>query len=318
MVSVVLFTQGVVMGQYYTDFSEYENTAALLTNWTPRWVTSNVVWSLEEEEGRKVLKVTKTVQGRSALSWNVLDAALGLDNVEILIRMKIASNVSGNTHIGPVIRGSGEVTAETGIVAATNPTTTPVQIRLTHYTAGTVNAIDQSSLPIVTGEWNWLRFRVYGSTHYFKTWTGALSAEPIAWMRTLTNTTVPNPGWAGVFQFNAGSECYVDVFSVGTNGCMALLSPPPPIVNPPYISSWSDLAGMANNLNGNYVLTTDLDENSPGYETFAGSTANNNTGWMPIGNLSWDFTGTFDGQGHSIKGLRINRQIYREQGLFGR
>jgi hypothetical protein len=265
MVSVVLFTQGVVMGQYYTDFSEYENTAALLTNWTPRWVTSNVVWSLEEEEGRKVLKVAKTVQGRSALSWNALDSALGLDNVEILIRMKMASWFGGNTHIGPVIRGSGEATAETGIVAATNPAITPTQIRLTLYTAGTVLGVDQSLLPIVTGEWNWLRFRIFGSTHYFKTWTGALSDEPIAWMRTLTNTTVPNPGWAGVFQFNANSECYVDVFSVGTNGSMALLSPPPSIVDPPYISSWSDLAGMANNLNGNYVLTTDLDENSPGY-----------------------------------------------------
>lgn len=40
-------------------------------------------------------------------------------------------------------------------------------------------------------------------------------------------------------------------------------------------------------------------------------------GWSPIGNLSIPFTGTYDGKGHTISNLFINRPGVRDQGLFG-
>jgi hypothetical protein len=81
------------------------------------------------------------------------------------------------------------------------------------------------------------------------------------------------------------------------------------------ISSWADLAGIADNLAGDYILTTDLDQNSTGYDTYASSTANSGEGWEPLGNTSDGFSGTFDGDGHTISDLYIDRDsIY--VGLF--
>ncbi|MCX5756907.1 MAG: peptidase A26, partial [Candidatus Hydrogenedentes bacterium] len=59
---------------------------------------------------------------------------------------------------------------------------------------------------------------------------------------------------------------------------------------------------------GSYVLTQDIDAS-------ATATWNNGIGFAPIGNDSTPFTGTFDGQGHVISGLTINR--LGEAGLFG-
>jgi hypothetical protein len=78
------------------------------------------------------------------------------------------------------------------------------------------------------------------------------------------------------------------------------------------ISTWAGLAGIKDDLTGDYVLTANLDANSTGYSTYAGPTANNNTGWIPLST----FTGTFDGDGHSISDLVIYRNANR-QGLFG-
>ena len=41
-------------------------------------------------------------------------------------------------------------------------------------------------------------------------------------------------------------------------------------------------------------------------------------GWQPIGTEEYPFTGTFDGQGHEIRDLFINRPDERNNGLFGK
>lgn len=85
------------------------------------------------------------------------------------------------------------------------------------------------------------------------------------------------------------------------------------------ITSWAELADIANyKLALDYQLENDLDENSAGYDTYASSSANSGAGWTPLGN--WDayqFDGSFDGQGHTIKGLYINNNTITEVGLFG-
>jgi len=60
----------------------------------------------------------------------------------------------------------------------------------------------------------------------------------------------------------------------------------------------------------NYIQTADID---------ASETAdwNGGEGWMPIGNTSIYFAGTYDGQGHVISGLTINRPGSSYNGLFG-
>ncbi|HEY9032814.1 MAG TPA: GLUG motif-containing protein, partial [Pseudomonadales bacterium] len=72
------------------------------------------------------------------------------------------------------------------------------------------------------------------------------------------------------------------------------------------------LQGLAytNNLTGYFVLGADIDAT----ET---KNWNSGTGFMPIGSQSHDFRGRFDGLGHTITGLLIDRPYTDYIGLFG-
>ena len=65
---------------------------------------------------------------------------------------------------------------------------------------------------------------------------------------------------------------------------------------------------------GYYYLTTDIDLSSDISEN--GDFYDDGKGWTPIGNASTPFTGIFDGQGHTVKNLTINRTT-SYIGLFG-
>ena len=87
--------------------------------------------------------------------------------------------------------------------------------------------------------------------------------------------------------------------------------------NPYQVASWSDLNDMRNSLTSSYRLTVDLDQNSTGYSTYASASANSNSGWLPVGDTSTRFQGTFDGDNHTIADLNINRSGTGAIGLFG-
>ncbi len=75
----------------------------------------------------------------------------------------------------------------------------------------------------------------------------------------------------------------------------------------------NSLQGLAHsgNLSGNYVLGADIDAS-------ATSGWNGGVGFAPIGNDTTNFTGRFDGLGHAITNLTINRPTTTYVGLFGR
>ena len=83
------------------------------------------------------------------------------------------------------------------------------------------------------------------------------------------------------------------------------------------IQNWYDLDAIRDNLSGSYVLMSDLDYTTPGYEELAGPDANAGMGWMPIGTDDDRFAGILDGQGYEIRGLFANRPDERYVGLFG-
>lgn len=87
--------------------------------------------------------------------------------------------------------------------------------------------------------------------------------------------------------------------------------------NPYQVASWSDLNDVRNNLTASYVLVADLDQSSAGYATYASASANSNSGWLPIGDSSTRFQGVFDGGGHTIADLHIDRPGTSYIGLFG-
>ena len=72
---------------------------------------------------------------------------------------------------------------------------------------------------------------------------------------------------------------------------------------------------MASNLAADYVLANDIDLASALADP--GEIWSTAKGFSPIGSLSTKFTGTFDGQGHAIGGLYINRPSGLGVGLFG-
>lgn len=72
----------------------------------------------------------------------------------------------------------------------------------------------------------------------------------------------------------------------------------------------TDLQGMNGNLPANYAL---------GANIAAAGTAlwNAGAGFTPVGNATTNFTGTFDGLGHTVSGLIINTPLTSYVGLFG-
>ena len=101
---------------------------------------------------------------------------------------------------------------------------------------------------------------------------------------------------------------------------------PPPSENLE-VRTWYDLNAIRSNLAGNHTLMNDLDSSTPGYEELASPTANRGKGWQPIVYRTYGFAGTagrvlglegtFDGQGHEIRDLFINRPDEDFVGLFG-
>jgi len=86
---------------------------------------------------------------------------------------------------------------------------------------------------------------------------------------------------------------------------------PPPTQNLK-IRTWSDLDAVRYNEDGNHTLMNDLDSTTLGYTRLASERAHGGKGWEPIGR----FRGSFDGQGHEIRDLFINRSDEFAVGLF--
>ena len=74
------------------------------------------------------------------------------------------------------------------------------------------------------------------------------------------------------------------------------------------IEDWHDLDAIREDLEGDYRLVTDLDEDTSGYYEHVGGP---DEGWNPIATIDDHddpgFTGTFDGNGNDIADLEITR-----------
>jgi hypothetical protein len=96
-------------------------------------------------------------------------------------------------------------------------------------------------------------------------------------------------------------------FTVGVASCGPM---------PTEIRDWYGLDAVREDMHGSYVLMSDLDSSTAGYEELAGPTANDGKGWQPIA-INSTFAGSFDGQGYEIGDLSINRPDESDVGLFG-
>ncbi len=91
------------------------------------------------------------------------------------------------------------------------------------------------------------------------------------------------------------------------------------------IRDWHDLHRVRDDLAGSYMLMNDLDSTTAGYQEVAGPTANDGSGWEPVGQAQFSeegivgeaFDGTFDGRGYEIRDVFIGRSDENTVGLFG-
>ena len=86
--------------------------------------------------------------------------------------------------------------------------------------------------------------------------------------------------------------------------------------DPYQIADWYHLDDVRNYLSSYFIVINDLDSGSIGYTELASSSAHEGKGWQPIA-VNNTFVGGFDGQGHEICDLFINRPDESSVGLFG-
>jgi hypothetical protein len=105
---------------------------------------------------------------------------------------------------------------------------------------------------------------------------------------------------------------YLVTFSggAGTEGSPYLIS------NKTDLRILSENWGEENLWNKHYQQTVDISFEASDFQS-GGNFYNEGEGWIPIGNASSQFSGTYDGQNHTIFNVFINRSAH-SQGLFGR
>ena len=130
---------------------------------------------------------------------------------------------------------------------------------------------------------------------------------------TVTGTASLNlePG-SGMVNMALGASGFTGSVNFGGTGTLTMNGQVYTVINSLGTASSSGdgtLQGMRGNLAGHYALGSNIDASST-------STWNSGAGFTPIA-ASGDFTGTFDGLGHTISGLTITSSNYTPIGLFG-
>jgi len=125
------------------------------------------------------------------------------------------------------------------------------------------------------------------------TWDVLISNGTVSYPSLQANPQIPRPGTRTLYA--AGD---------GTAG------------NPYEIENWYHLDATRENPRANYTLVADLDENTAGYDSVAAPSANGGHGFAPIGADRRGFEGEFDGEGHTIADLTIDRPGEDTVGLF--
>ena len=83
----------------------------------------------------------------------------------------------------------------------------------------------------------------------------------------------------------------------------------------PYeIKNWTHLNNVRENLTEHFILESDLDDRTDGYEEYVNESEN---GWEPIGEYENGFKGCLEGNGYHISELYVNRSENNYVGLFG-
>lgn len=211
------------MARYFTDFSDVS-----ISDFTARWNTANVTWSIQDDAGAtggKILRGVDTSSGHNGLSWNVIDGDADRGNVEILIRSRVSVDAFGH-FAGCFGRGSGNDASRTYYATVFYDLT---RQRIARVLETVFASLSQYDNDFAANTWYWTRFRINEDTLKVKRWAGAVGDEPGSWQSEVTNEDITAAGWVGLVCITSATHEY-DVIGVGTNGDTA---PHEAVADPP-------------------------------------------------------------------------------------
>ncbi|MBU1297375.1 MAG: filamentous hemagglutinin N-terminal domain-containing protein, partial [Gammaproteobacteria bacterium] len=212
--------------------------------------------------------------------------------------LKVATN-GGEWLIDPV-----NITVDSAMATATQNSLTTGDVTITTAGAGS----DEGNITVdasINWSTNTLTLRADNDiiVNAELTSTGTTSSDGLVLQYAQTTSTgdysinAPvNLATGSLFQTKKGSDAaitYTVITSLGSEGS----------------TTGTDLQGINGGLNGNYVLGANIDASSV-------STWNSNAGFDPLGDGTNNFTGLFDGLGHTISNLFIDRDTTGFVGLF--
>jgi len=196
---------------WQTDFSEYTVDQApsdWTESWTPSYGTAIVRSAIKGYGGKRLRIDSPASAGRYGVGWN--DPGTSLTDVEILTRIR---NVSGGEQGQRVILRAVTCTDETGYFVELDPVTPDYSIF--KYVAGDAEIIATGTAKTFLPDiYQWVRFRVVGTSLKMKFWAGEPGDEPGTWDLEATDGSVIEPGWVGVGNYSGDTLYDVDWFSV--------------------------------------------------------------------------------------------------------
>lgn len=204
------------MTTYSTNFGSY-TVGAQPSDWTARWVTTNITWlttTVTGTESGKALRKVSTANANRLLSWDAVSAHA---DTEILARYKVAATAANHLYLH--VRGAAGENSYWVSVSTSGSMTLGKNVAGSQNTLGTTYTFAS----LTAGTWFLLRFRVNGTTLQARIWPDG-TPEPSYWHTTATDSAFTTAGWVGVGNYNSFGDIDFDYVSVGTAGDTAPLS----------------------------------------------------------------------------------------------
>ncbi|HUH55832.1 MAG TPA: YDG domain-containing protein, partial [Rhodanobacter sp.] len=222
--------------------------------------------------------------------------------------------LAGYSDTGTIIRSyaTGAVTGSTavgGLLGFMYPTTITEA-----YATGAVSGVSGVGGLVGSG---------YGGTISNSYWDTYSTGQATSVGSSATITSDPTQSGTANYAFKQSAYAGFD-FTPGTGAWFMVDGSTRPFLQSEYsttINNAHQLQLMAMNLGASYTLGSNIDagETARAVNSVAAADASgmwSNAGFAPIGKTGW-FTGIFDGLGHTISGLTINRPGTSNVGLFG-
>lgn len=164
----------------------------------------------------------------------------------------------------------------------------------------------------------------YGGTISNSYWDSYSTGQVVSVGSSSTVTSDPAQSGATNYAFKQSAYAGFD-FTVGTGDWFMIDGSTRPFLQSEYstiITNTHQLQLMAMDLAASYNLARNIDASATAGAVNSAAPADasgmwSNAGFAPIGSDSTRFTGVFDGLGHTISGLTINRPDTQYVGLFG-